>query len=115
MSTKQEIKFSDKKTEYSNLIDSTIKKYLDGKNYDSEEVKHWLSHMTEEIIKTIQLEKTDFKVICYGEILQKGSLSLHISSSRLIDPNTDDCITIKFENEEMFCFITLIGIILNFI
>ena len=92
MSNEQEIKFSDKRKEYSTLIESIIKKYLDGKNYNKEEVKKWICQMTEEII-------------------EKGKLSLHISSSRLIDPSTDDCITIKYENEEMFCYITLIGLL----
>ncbi len=111
MSNEQEIKFSDKRKEYSTLIESIIKKYLDGKNYNKEEVKKWICQMTEEIIKKLQLENNDFKIICLGGIIEKGKLSLHISSSRLIDPSTDDCITIKYENEEMFCYITLIGLL----
>ena len=62
--------------------------------------------MTEEIIKTLQSQSNNFKIVCLGGIMEKGRISLHISSSRLIDPSTDDCITVKYENEEMNCFIT---------
>jgi predicted metal-dependent RNase len=111
MSNEEEIKFSDKKSEYTTLINSTIQKYLDGKKYNKEEAKKWVSHMTEEIIKTLQSESNNFKIVCLGGIMEKGRISLHISSSRLIDPSTDDCITVKYENEEMNCFITLIGLL----
>ena len=111
MSNEEEIKFSDKKSEYTTLINSTIQKYLDGKKYNKEEAKKWVTHMTEEIIKTLQSESNNFKIVCLGGIMEKGRISLHISSSRLIDPSTDDCITIKYENEEMFCYITLIGLL----
>ena len=109
-----QIHFSDIKEEYSMLIDEIMKKYLEAKKYNKEESKEWIIQIMEKLINEIRIQEKGFKIICYGAIFKKGKQSLYISSQRLIDPETDDCITYKYNNEDLCCYISLFGFSQNF-
>ena len=44
-------------------------------------------------------------------ILQKGDGALHFSSTCCWDPDTDGSTTVKFENDYLYCFVTLFAVI----
>ena len=105
-----ELQFSSIKDELTCLCDGIIKKFLDGKQYNQKEAQSWTNAISDEIIKTLHSQQRGFKFICNGTIFQKGDASLHFSSTCLWNPNTDGSITVKYENEQMHCFICLFGI-----
>ena len=112
---KSPFKFSDVKAEFTSLIDSIILKNLEDQKYDKEKTPETLTKMVEEIISTIKAKDIKFKFICQGSIFKKGYPSLYVSSHRLLDPETDGSLTVKYENNEVFCFISLYGIEPNFV
>ncbi len=105
-----ELQFSAIKNELTETVDGIIKKYLEDKNYDQKEAQSWCNQISDEIIKTLHSQQRGFKFICNGTIFQKGDASLHFSSTCLWNPNTDGSITVKYENDQMHCFICLFGI-----
>ena len=105
-----ELQFSAIKDELQETVDQIIKKYLDGKTYDQKDAQSWCNQISDEVIKTLHSQQRGFKFICNGTIFQKGDASLHFSSTCLWNPNTDGSITVKYENDQMHCFICLFGI-----
>ena len=105
-----ELQFSSNKDELTALCDGVIKRVLDGKTYNQKEAQGWTNQISDEIIKTLHSQQRGFKFICNGTIFQKGDASLHFSSTCLWNPNTDGSITVKYENDQMHCFICLFGI-----
>ena len=105
-----ELQFSAIKDELQETVDQIIKKYLDGKTYDQKDAQSWCNQISDEIIKTLHSQQRGFKFICNGTIFQKGDASLHFSSTCLWNPNTDGSITVKYENDQMHCFVCLFGI-----
>ena len=104
-----ELQFSSIKDELTSICDGIIKKFLDNKTYNQKEAQGWTNAISDEIIKTLHSQQRGFKFICNGTIFQKGDASLHFSSTCLWNPNTDGSITVKYENEQMHCFICLFG------
>lgn len=105
-----ELKFADHKSEITDKINPIIKKHLDGKAYNQKEAQAWTNTISDEIIKELHAEQKGFKYICNATIFQKGDASLHFSSTCLWNPNTDGSVTVKFETENMHCFVCLFAI-----
>ena len=105
-----DLQFTSIKDELSSLCNSIIAKHLDGKTYNQKEAQSWTNTISDEIIKNLHTQQRGFKFICNGTIFQKGDASLHFSSTCLWNPNTDGSITVKYENDQMHCFVCLFGI-----
>ena len=105
-----ELQFSSIKDELTTMCDGIIRKFLDGKSYNQKEAQSWTNAISDEIIKTLHSQQRGFKFICNRTIFQKGDASLHFSSTCLWNPNTDGSSTVKYENEQMHCFVCLFGI-----
>jgi dynein light chain Tctex-type 1 len=105
-----ELQFASIKDELTGAVDEIIHKHLDGQQYSQKDAQSWTNAITDEVIKTLHSQQRGFKFICNGTIFQKGDASLHFSSTCLWNPNTDGSITVKYENDQMHCFICLFGI-----
>ncbi len=106
----QELKFQDAKDEVTAKIDPIIKDKLEGKLYDQKAAQTWCNEISDQIIKELHKDQRGFKYICNATIFQKGDASLHFSSTCLWNPNTDGSITVKFETENMHCFVCLFAV-----
>ena len=105
-----ELQFASIKDELTSAVDEIIHKHLDSQQYSQKDAQSWTNNITDEVIKTLHSQQRGFKFICNGTIFQKGDASLHFSSTCLWNPNTDGSITVKYENDQMHCFICLFGI-----
>ena len=104
------IQFSAIKDELQQNSHNTIVKHLEKNQYNQKEAQTWTNTITDEIIKSLHGQQRGFKFICNGTIFQKGDASLHFSSTCLWNPTTDGSITVKWENDQMHCFICVFGI-----
>jgi dynein light chain Tctex-type 1 len=105
-----QLQFNSIKDDLHSTCESVIKKHLEGKLYNQKEAQTWTNTISDEIIKALHGQSRGFKFICNGTIFQKGDSSLHFSSTCLWNPTTDGSITVKWENDQMHCFICLFGI-----
>ena len=105
-----ELQFAVIKDELTAMVDDIIRQFLNDKDYDQKEAQSLCNQISDEIIKTLHSQQRGFKFICNGTIFQKGDASLHFSSTCLWNPNTDGSITVKYENDQMHCFVCLFGI-----
>ena len=104
------IQFNVIKQELSDICTNVIQKHLENKTYNQKEAQTWTNTITDEVIKNLHGQQKGFKFICNGTIFQKGDASLHFSSTCLWNPSTDGSITVKWENDQMHCFICVFGI-----
>lgn len=102
--------FSSIKEELHKICDDIINKHLQNKAYNAKEAQQWTNLISDDLIKTLHSQQRGFKFICNCTIFQKGDASLHFSSTCLWNPSSDGSITVKWENEQMHCFICLFGI-----
>ena len=102
--------FNEIKEELNIMVYDIIKRFLNGKNYDSYEAQSWCNNISDEVIKYLHQQHRGFKFICSSTIFQKGDASLYFSSTCLWNPQTDGSITVKYENETMHCFVCLFGV-----
>ena len=105
-----ELQFAAIKDELTQMVDEIIRTYLNDKNYDQKEAQGWTNQISDEVIKQLHSQQRGFKFVCNSTIFQKGDASLHFSSTCLWNPNTDGSITVKFETENMHCFVCLFAI-----
>lgn len=106
----QEAKFQDIKDEVSSMVDETLKKTLDDKTYEQKEGQQLLNGIVDEIIQNLNANYKGFKFIVTGTMLQNGGSTLHHTSTCLWNPDTDGCISQKYGNESLNCFISVFGI-----
>ena len=105
-----ELQFSVIKDELYDMVYSIIDCFLNGKFYEENKVQYWCNDISEEIIKALHQQQRGFKFICNTTIFQKEDFFLHYSSTCLWNPNTDGSITVRYENDEFYCFVSLFGI-----
>ena len=105
-----ELQFAAIKDELTQMVDEIIRTYLNDKNYDQKEAQGWTNQISDEVIKQLHSQQRGFKFVCNSTIFQKGDASLHFSSTCLWNPNTDGSITVKYENDQLHCFVCLFGI-----
>ena len=104
------IQFNLIKQELSDICNQVITSHLGSKTYNQKEAQAWTNTITDDVIKTLHSQQRGFKFIANGTIFQKGDASLHFSSTCLWNPNSDGSITVKYENEQLHCFVCLFGI-----
>ena len=107
----KDLKFEDLKSEITGMVDETLKKNLDGKNYDQKEAQSIINQIVDEIIKNLHSNHKEFKFVVNGTVFQKGDSSLHYSSTCLWNPNTDGSTTQKYENDSLHAFVNVFGIV----
>ena len=105
-----ELQFEAIKDELTQMVDEIIRTYLNDKNYDQKEAQGWTNQISDEVIKQLHSQQRGFKFVCNSTIFQKGDASLHFSSTCLWNPNTDGSITVKYENDQLHCFVCLFGV-----
>ena len=105
-----ELQFASIKDELISAVDEIIHKYLDGQQYSQKDAQSWTNNITDEVIKTLHSQQRGFKFICNGTIFQKGFACLDFSWTCLWNANTDGSMKVKYENDQMICFICLFGI-----
>ena len=105
-----ELQFAAIKDELTQMVDEIIRTYLNDKNYDQKEAQGWTNQISDEVIKQLHSQQRGFKFVCNSTIFQKGDASLHLSSTCLWNPNTDGSITVKYENDQLHCFVCLFGV-----
>ena len=87
--------------------ENVVKNWLDGKEYNTEDAQIWANKIPEEIIKVLKSDYEKLKFICTSTIFQKRRTCLHFSSTCLWDNKTDGTISVKWENEKMYCLFLL--------
>ena len=107
----KDLKFSDHKDEVATMVDETLKKNFDGKEYEQKEVQTALNAAVDEIVKNLHTNHKEFKWVVNGTAFQKGDSSLHYSSACLWNPNTDGSTTQKYENDGLHAFVTVYGMV----
>ena len=106
-----DISFNQIKQELETTANQVLKKHLDQKTYSQKEAQTWTNTISDELIKNLSAMQKGFKFMCNCTIFQKGDSSLHFSSTCLWNPNCDGSLTVKFENDQLHCFICLFGIL----
>jgi hypothetical protein len=103
----QNSEFEKIKDDLIKMCEDVLKKCMEGKIYNREEAQIWVNKIPEEIIMNLKLNYTKMKFICNSTILQKKNTSLHFSSTCLWDRKSDGTISVKWEDDKMYCFICL--------
>ena len=107
---KDELEFKDIKNELEVIVENIIKKFLENKQYESNQAQLWCNSLSDEIIKIMHQQQRGFKFICTATIFQKAGSSLNFSSTCLWSPSKDGSITVKYENDTLHCFVCLYGV-----
>jgi len=108
---KNSLYFSDYKGQLSLMINDIIKQILYDQVYDKSRAQGWCNIISNKIIEVLQSQKSEFRFICSSYILSKGSSTMNRSSVCLWNPEQDGAITVKYENESMYAFSSLYGIV----
>ena len=107
----KELKFSEYKDEVAGMVEETLKKNLDGKEYDQKEAQGLINQVVDDVVKNLHSNHKDLKWVVNGTIFQKGDSSLHYSSACLWNPNTDGSTTQRYENDTLHAFVNVFGIV----
>ena len=107
----KDLKFEDLKSEITGMLEDTLKKNLDGKNYDQNDAKSIIKQIVDEVISNLKTNHKEFKFVVNGTIFQKGDSSLHYSCACLWNPNTDGSTSAKYENDTCHAFVNVFGIV----
>ena len=111
INSSEEITFNDKmKKELKKMVNDIILKFLDGKSYVENQAQSWSNDISDEIIKELNKQNRGLTFICSTTIFQRTNSSLNFSSTCLWKPGDDGSITVKYEKDEIYCFVFLAGI-----
>ena len=104
-----ELQFSLIKGKLNDMVNDELQTFFEDKVYDPKEASKWPEKISNEIITKLSNQKRGFKFICSCTILQKGDAPLHFSSTCKWNPNTDGSISVKYDTDQVHCFVCLFG------
>ncbi|XP_026682446.1 dynein light chain Tctex-type 1 [Diaphorina citri] len=96
--------------EVSNIIKEAIEDCIGNNIYNHSKVNTWLSNVIDSIIESLVKLQKPYKYIVTGTIVQKNGAGLHTASSCLWDNNTDGSCTVRWDNNTMYCIVSVFGL-----
>ena len=102
--------FKEIKEELNKTIKDILQIVLENRIYFSSEVEYLCDCINDNILENIKqknIKHYKFGISTY--IFKKGNCSLNFSSNCLWTPNNDGSLTVKFENENLYCFVVIFG------
>ena len=107
--------FMDIKESIGEILNRIIEENLANKTYSAYDVNNWSANITQGSVDQLQSISTDFKYIINVILMEKClklEPALHISSSCLWNVNTDGNVSIKWENDTIYCILNTFAIAL---
>ncbi len=101
--------FNSLKEPVKQIVLDSIKAELEGKEYSAKDGPTLAHQISERIIKQLPEKSKDFKYSVTCLILNKSEGGLHMSSSCYWNATTDGNIVERWENDTMYCIVTLFG------
>ncbi|XP_067893632.1 dynein light chain Tctex-type 5-like [Heterodontus francisci] len=93
------------------LIEEYLANNLTEMTYDSENCSHLIKEITEDIkIIVKKLTPPRYKLICYTTMGRRESEGMLVASRCLWDPYTDDFVAFTYQNDFLFCVVTVFTI-----
>lgn len=106
----QQESFATLKEEVSTSVNKIVSNFLQQKEYNQDEVQNWTSALSEDIVKSLKSQSSNFKFCVSCVILQKGDAGMHISTTCYWDSNLDGSVAVKCENNSMYCIVNIFGV-----
>eukprot|EP00826_Nyctotherus_ovalis_P017328 TRINITY_DN1509_c0_g1_i10.p4 TRINITY_DN1509_c0_g1~~TRINITY_DN1509_c0_g1_i10.p4 ORF type:complete len:112 (+),score=50.49 TRINITY_DN1509_c0_g1_i10:108-443(+) len=105
--TAEQATFATVKEQLREVVLGSIEAELKGKEYSAKEGPTYAHQISESVIKQLPEKSKDFKYSVSCIILNKSEGGLHMSSSCFWNASTDGNIVERWENETMYCIVTL--------
>mmetsp|Transcript_32620 Transcript_32620/g.32333 ORF Transcript_32620/g.32333 Transcript_32620/m.32333 type:complete len:109 (-) Transcript_32620:30-356(-) len=102
--------FTSFKDDINQKANKAIQNFLGSREYSQDEVQAWTAQLSEEIVKMLKDQNSNFKYCVSCVILQKGDAGMHMSSTCFWDSALDGSVAIKWENPSMYCIVNIYGI-----
>ena len=109
MSTQDQVMFNTVKEQIVIMIKPAIEEELKGKEYSAKDGPTWAHQISERIVRQLPDKSKDFKYSVTCIILNKNEGGLHMSSSCYWNATSDGNIVEKWENDSMYCIVSLFG------
>ena len=86
---------------------------LDGKSYAPQKTAEWVDTICQTTLTQLKESVSpNFKYVVTGLIVQKLGAGLHLETAALWDATTDGSVVVKYENSNLVCLTTVMGIAL---
>jgi len=92
------------------LIKKTLDEVLSKNAYDPAKVQDWANQGVEKILQELQKKAERYKFVVTCTIMQRKGAGLHSTSSCLWDKTSDNCCSDKWENETMYCIVSVFAL-----
>ncbi|XP_049818801.1 dynein light chain Tctex-type 1-like [Aethina tumida] len=93
----------------SQIIKDTLEAVLNGSMYNVDRIKIWSTNISDQCLNQLAKLKKNFKYIITCNIMQKTGSGLHTASACFWDTSTDGQTTVRWENDSMYCIVTVFG------
>ncbi|XP_023146337.1 dynein light chain Tctex-type 1 isoform X1 [Amphiprion ocellaris] len=91
------------------IINEAVESVIGGNVYQHSRVKQWNSSVTEQCLSQLSKLGKPFKYIVNCIIMQKTGAGLQTACACFWDNSTDGNCAVKWENESMYCIVTVFG------
>uniref|UniRef100_A0A672HJX2 Dynein light chain Tctex-type 1 n=1 Tax=Salarias fasciatus TaxID=181472 RepID=A0A672HJX2_SALFA len=92
------------------IIKESIEATIGGNSYQQSRVNQWSSSVVEQCLSQLSKLGKPFKYIVHCVIMQKTGAGLQTAASCFWDNTTDGSCPVTWENESMFCIVTVFGL-----
>ncbi|CAH1099110.1 unnamed protein product [Psylliodes chrysocephalus] len=92
------------------IIKSTIEINLSDAEYKPDKISAWSANISEQILASLSKLNKMFKYVVTCSILQRSGAGLHTASSCYWDNSTDGICTVRWENNSLYCIVTVYGV-----
>ncbi|XP_030638565.1 dynein light chain Tctex-type 1 isoform X1 [Chanos chanos] len=94
----------------SRIVKESVEGVIGGSAYQHSRVSQWTSSVVEQSLSQLSKLGKPFKYIVTCIIMQKNGAGLQTASSCFWDNSTDGSCTVRWENNSMYCIVSVFGL-----
>lgn len=92
------------------IIQESVEATIGGNTYQHNRVNQWTANVVEQCLSQLGKQGKPFKYIVTCVIMQKTGAGLQTGNACFWDNTTDGSCTVRWENESMYCIVTVFGL-----
>uniref|UniRef100_A0AAV2K9C8 Dynein light chain Tctex-type 1 n=1 Tax=Knipowitschia caucasica TaxID=637954 RepID=A0AAV2K9C8_KNICA len=96
--------------EVGEIIKESVEAAIGGNSYQHNRVNQWTTSVVEQCLSQLSKLGKSFKYIVNCVIMQKNGAGLQTANACFWDNTTDGSCAVRWENESMYCIVTVFGL-----
>jgi len=87
-----------------------VERVLGGCGFDPSHASEWCDEVGAQTVAALAASHPGYRFAATTTIVQRGKVGFSTASAAAFDPATDGALTVRYENQSLRCFVSVVGL-----